>query len=79
MSAEEIVTLRAAVRVLLGMELAKADYDALTRGLPAHRPTQMGVTQAAQFIARRFVTDQGETEILRRLPGAQDKLRDDYP
>jgi len=65
---EQLQTLRAAVRVKLGLS---ADVTALIRGLPQRHAVEMSLAETANFVLGRFACDnETETQILNRRPWA---------
>lgn len=90
MTSEQEGTLRAAVRVQLGLH--PGDVHDLIRGLPKRHAVEWSLNQAAEFVLREFATGASETTILaidkygcrcpqpceHTRPGA-DKLREDLP
>jgi hypothetical protein len=61
---DQEATLRAAIRVKLG--IGAPDIPALVRGLPQRHMLELGLTQTADFILRRFACGETETEFIER-------------
>lgn len=72
MTDQELATLRAAVRVKLGHALDPEGYTALCHGLPRRPGVVLSLSDTADFILRRFVLGEGETQILARVAPTRD-------
>ena len=63
MNPEQLETLKAAIRVKLGLH---CDVPALIRGLPKRHAVEWSTTETADFILRQFACNESETQLLTR-------------
>jgi hypothetical protein len=65
-SPRDLATLRAALLVKTNRTLTPDDYKALAAGLPQRRAVQMSTSDTADFVIRRFLGEDSETQFFQR-------------